>query len=44
MNTVSYLKISELTQQTGLSTENLRYYSDLSFLEPVKRDENNYFY
>ncbi|WP_197715882.1 MerR family transcriptional regulator [cyanobacterium endosymbiont of Rhopalodia gibberula] len=42
MNTMPYLKISKLTQQTGFSTENLRYYSDLSLLEPVKKGKNNY--
>ncbi|MGK7933386.1 MAG: heavy metal-responsive transcriptional regulator [Microcystaceae cyanobacterium] len=44
MNGVSYLKIGELAQETGLSVGNLRYYSDLGLLNPVKRGENGYRY
>lgn len=44
MNQASYLKIGDLAKQTGLSVGNLRYYSDLGLLEPVKRGENGYRY
>jgi DNA-binding transcriptional MerR regulator len=44
MNKAPYLKIGELAQQTGLSVGNLRYYSDLGLLNPVKRGENGYRY
>ena len=44
MNQVPYLRIGELAQQTGLSVGNLRYYSDLGVLDPIKRGENGYRY
>ena len=44
MNKLPYLKIGELAQKTGLSVGNLRYYSDLGVLNPVKRGDNGYRY
>lgn len=44
MNQDTLLRIGELAKQTGLSVGNLRYYSDLGVLHPVKIAENGYRY
>lgn len=41
---MAYLKIGELSKQTGLAVGNLRYYSDLGLLQPVQRGNNGYRY
>ena len=44
MNKLLYFKIGELAQKTGLGVGNLRYYSDLGLLNPIKRGDNGYRY
>lgn len=44
MSTVTYFKIGELANQTGLAVGTLRYYSDLGLLIPVYRGDNGYRY
>ncbi|ACB51049.1 transcriptional regulator, MerR family [Crocosphaera subtropica ATCC 51142] len=44
MNQDTLLRIGELAKQTGLSVGNLRYYSDLGVLHPVKIADNGYRY
>lgn len=44
MQELTLLKIGELARKTGVSVRNLRYYSDLGLLKPVKRGDNGYRY
>ncbi len=44
MGKVAYLKIGELSKQTGLAVGTLRYYSDLGLLQPAQRGDNGYRY
>lgn len=44
MNKTAYLKIGELSKQTGVSVGTLRYYSDLELLLPLQRGDNGYRY
>ncbi|MDJ0647204.1 MAG: heavy metal-responsive transcriptional regulator [Xenococcaceae cyanobacterium MO_188.B19] len=44
MKNASLLKIGELAKKTGVTVGTLRYYSDLSLLQPVQRGNNGYRY
>lgn len=44
MSQVNYLKIGELSKQTGVAVGTLRYYSDLGLLHPSLRGDNGYRY